>query len=158
MTCPFQSVSWKLSIRRHRNRFYHKDNKPNTSVELHHGLVWCKKKNYLFSKESVERYSLGGQALVKIRPLFTVSKRELRSLFSLPDKHVVLVGELKMPACGRCMAAYKKAALVVKTVCLHKSFTNLHPFLFVLLSHSFSQSSSPPLNLLETQNLFCSLC
>lgn len=65
-----------------------------------------------------------------------------------------------MPACGLCMAAYKKAVLVVKTVCLHKSFPKLHPFLSlsVILSHSFFQSPSPSLNLSETQNLSCSLC
>lgn len=72
---------------------------------------------------------LAGLALVKIRPLFTVSKHEYRSLFFLPDKHVVLVGELKMPTCGLCMTANKKAALVVKTVCLRKSFSKLRPFL-----------------------------
>lgn len=73
------------------------------------------------------RYMWTGPASIQIRPLFTVLKHELRSLFSLPDKHVVLVGELKMPGCGLCMAAYKKAALVVKTVCLHKSFSKPHP-------------------------------
>lgn len=81
-------------------------------------------------------------------------KHELRSLFFLPDKHVVLVGELKMPACGLCMAAYKKAALVVKTVCLHKSFSKLHPLLpSVLLSLSFFLLLSPSLNLSETLSL-----
>lgn len=88
------------------------------------------------------QYILAGPALVKIRPLFTVLMHELRSLFFLPDKHVVLVGELKMPACGLCMAAYKKAALVVKSVCLHKSFSKLHPFLSFCLTFSFFLSIS----------------
>lgn len=81
-----------------------------------------------------------GPALAKIRPLFTVLKHELRSLFFLPDKHVVLVGEPKMPACGLCMPAYKKAALVVKTVC-HKSFSKLNPDL-IFVSHFLSLSFS----------------
>lgn len=42
-----------------------------------------------------------------------------------------------MPACGLCMTANKKAALVVKTVCLHKSFSKLRPFLSFCFTFSF---------------------
>lgn len=89
-------------------------------------------------------------------------KHELRSLFFLPDKHVVLVGELKMPACGLCMAADKKAALVVKTVCLHKSFSKLRPLPSFCRTFSFIHSPSPslrvfPLVRMEIQILALSL-
>lgn len=90
------------------------------------------------------------------RPRFSRNKAtvycvESRGLFFLRDKHVVLVGELKMPACGLCKAAYKKAALVVKRVCLHKSFSILHPllsfcFTFSILLSITSSSLSETLN------------
>lgn len=108
-------------------------------MELHHCYNASKKEC-----RAVEQYILAGPALVQIRPLFTVSKRELRSLFFLPDKHVVLVGELKMPACGLCMGAYKKGSSGSKKpyVCI-----SLSPnFIPVSFCPTFSNFLSPNLS------------
>lgn len=89
------------------------------------------------------QYILADPALVQKYRATVYCVQQL--FFLLPDKHVVLGGELSMPDCGLCMTAYKKAALLVKSVCLHKSFSKLHPF----LSQSVLQSLCPSVNLSE---------
>lgn len=67
-------------------------------------------------------------ALVQIRPLFTLMKHDLGLLF-FAYEHVVLVGELKMLACGLCMAAYKKCSSGSKN-CVCRSLQSSSLFLF----------------------------
>lgn len=56
--------------------------------------------------------------------------------YFFPQKKHVLAGVLKMHACGCCMSADMKAALVVTTICLHTSFSIL-PVPFHLTFSSF---------------------